>query len=85
MLILSMRFAAFRPPDPRTRFSLLLLNAKIQVAGDAKLKLHEDLDVASRHSKTLSFFLLRPRKNRGGPPGAGFGGGKGYERDGQDK
>ena len=77
MFILSRRFPAFRPPDPRTRFSVVLLNAKIQVAGDAKLKRAEDVDVAAGHSKTLPFFALGPGKNRGGSPGAGFGGGKG--------
>ena len=59
----------------------MLLNAKIQVVGDAKLKracmAAQDVDVAAVHSKTLPFFALAPRENRGGPPGAGFGVGKG--------
>jgi hypothetical protein len=59
---------------------LMLLNAKIQVVG-AKLKracmAAQDVDVAAVHSKTLPFLLSAPGKNRGGPPGAGFGGGKG--------
>ncbi|HET6218503.1 MAG TPA: hypothetical protein VFE27_15875, partial [Acidobacteriaceae bacterium] len=37
----------------------------------------QDVDVAAVHSKTLPFLLSAPGKNRGGPPGAGFGGGKG--------
>ncbi|HET6220423.1 MAG TPA: hypothetical protein VFE27_25565, partial [Acidobacteriaceae bacterium] len=60
---------------------LMLLNAKIQVVGDAKLKRAcmdaQDVDVAAVHSKTLPFLLSAPGKNRGGPPGAGFGVGKG--------
>jgi hypothetical protein len=82
MLILSTLFAPFRPP--RTRFSPsapYAPYAKIQVVGDAKLKracmAAQDVGVAAVHSKTLPFLLSAPGKNRGGPPGAGFGVGKG--------
>ena len=36
-----------------------------------------DVDVAAGQSKTLPFLLSAPGKNRGGPPAAGFGAGKG--------
>ena len=91
MVILSLLFAPFRPHRPGTRFSLRLpihLKAKIHVAGDAKQKraciAAEDVDMAAAQSKTLPFLLSAPGRN-GGPPGAGFGGGKGTNGVGRIK
>ena len=71
MLILSMLFAPFRPPRPENtifplRLLMLLLSAKIQVVGNAKLKracmAAQDVNVAAVHSKTLPFLLSAPGK-----------------------